>query len=118
MNVLSDKAIEQLRRLVREENAKYRNTEPLRRRWTGGGDGQISLVKTDASATADSTVTCSIWTGDLGSETDTTYNLTGYVRGVALDSGIWCWAYPVSAIKGIVADGGATHELVPLECNA
>lgn len=72
-----------------------------------GGTSSVLLGKTDSAISADSTGTVSLWSGTLGSETDTTNNVTGYSRGVNIDSGKWV---------NVMRRGGG-WEIYPLECN-
>lgn len=65
------------------------------------------LGKTDGTVSADSTGTVSIYSGDLGSETDTGDNKTAYNRGDDIDADIWVELTP----------RGGGWEMVPLECN-
>lgn len=68
----------------------------------------IRLGKTDESISSDSTGTVSIYSGDVGSETDTGDNIEGYSRGTDIDADIWV---------NIMARGGG-YEIFPLECSS
>lgn len=107
-NLLSDAAVATLRRLIREENAKYRNERPLRARW----DNQprsLLLGKTDEAITGQSGTpgTVSVYQGTPGTNSDTGVNVEAE-SWVDIDSGIYV---------NLRRRGGA-WECYPLECNA
>ncbi len=49
------------------------------------------LCKTDIAINKAASGTCSIWTGTMGSESDSGANVTAYNRFANVGSGKWCW---------------------------
>lgn len=96
------------------------------KRYTGGfqilgnvlaSDGIVSVVhtpmlsfigKTDASHAKSASGTISVWAGEtLGSETDTTANITAYNRFAAVSSGKWVrcdWNYDAQQFELVAAE--------------
>lgn len=111
--------------VVNDEKVEDENDAPLHwvdlnvsgRHWAGD-TGTLKIGKTDASATAGSNVTVSVWTGDADSLSDSGDNVTARTLAYALDSDIFVKLTPFSSIAGVNAIAGADYLAEPLECNA
>lgn len=79
-NLLSDGAVATLRKLIREENAKYRNERPLRARWfpRRGGGGSSTVPAADQGCSCGSCIDAGAVTacGSISGNAATNYKFT------------------------------------------
>lgn len=86
------------------------NNKPVWRNWWGAGNANFKLGKADANIASRTTGTVSIYTGSLGSESDSTNNLTGVFNLSDQQADLNTWVL-LLRVNGEWA-------LLPLECPA